>query len=93
MRRLQQLGLFLRGRFTRSHSERIELWWGIDALGTAEKAFGGEYLNFWIVFVVPELGDEAAGVGGFDAHLFGGLHARGIVRDVSTSLNMTICFG
>jgi len=48
----------------RGHGEGIELRRSVDSLGSVEQSFGGQNLNARIIFVVPELGTVAAGIGG-----------------------------
>src|SRR6266566_912291 len=65
----QHFGLFLAGRFACGHCEGIQLGRSIDAFSICEEAFDSQNLNFWIIFVVPELRCESPGRGGFVADI------------------------
>ena len=49
---------------------------GIHALSAVEQTFDRENLDARIIFIVPELGCVATGIGGFGAHLFAWLFER-----------------
>src|SRR5437667_9220393 len=51
------------------HCEWIDLWRRVDSFISVEQAFDRKNLDFWIVFVVPELRRVTAGIGSFGAHL------------------------